>query len=289
MAVRIIPKDAVTLDNILSTYDWSLFNFPRIIHQVWINFSNDKNRDSIPKQYMKSHESWINLHVGWVYVLWDKKLSYDFVNTFFPSFYGTFCSLTYDIQRIDMIRYCFLYRYGGIYCDLDVVPVKKVDEYIKDFSNVYLVTSPTARGIYANSFMVSNKNVNIWMMLLKRIKNYRPWFENLSKHVAVMYTTGPIALTEIIESCTDSISRLPSRYFNAETPDEVGIVKGKLEQVLVNYQTRSWFAADSQIISWCYNNRKILILTSFILIVCLSYFSYKYISQRRKRRCDCNI
>jgi len=52
-----------------------------------------------------------------------EKISY--LNSYHPEIVHHYKKYEYLIQRADMIRYFILYDYGGIYCDLDMYPLKK--------------------------------------------------------------------------------------------------------------------------------------------------------------------
>ncbi len=54
-----------------------------------------------------------------------------FVKENYPELYETYKGYKYPIQRCDAFRYMVLYKYGGIYIDLDIGCKKRLDELLK--------------------------------------------------------------------------------------------------------------------------------------------------------------
>lgn len=92
--------------------------FPKIIHQIWVGPKTP------PEVFKQSQESIKKYHPDWEYKLWtDKDIPelklynqkfYDLINN-----YGA---------KSDILRYELLYRYGGIYLDIDFIVLKPLDE-----------------------------------------------------------------------------------------------------------------------------------------------------------------
>ncbi|MBA3752180.1 hypothetical protein H0X06_05330 [Candidatus Dependentiae bacterium] len=90
---------------------------PKIIHQIWVGPKQP------PSIFKKSQESIAKYHPDWEYKLWTdadipalnlhNKKFYDLADN-----YG---------EKADILRYEILYRYGGIYLDVDFVCLKPLD------------------------------------------------------------------------------------------------------------------------------------------------------------------
>lgn len=52
----------------------------------------------------------------------------------FPEYENLYNSLPRDVQRWDIIRYMILYKYGGIYTDLDTEYFKPINQLVNDIS-----------------------------------------------------------------------------------------------------------------------------------------------------------
>ena len=96
---------------------------PKIIHQTW------KTKE-VPDHWSSSHEGWIKYHPDYYYVLWTDDMNLELVARWYPDFLEKYQSFPYNIQRVDAVRTFYLHRYGGIYSDLDIEPLKSIDPYL---------------------------------------------------------------------------------------------------------------------------------------------------------------
>ena len=94
--------------------------FQRIIHQTWKDYD-------IPIHWQISQDEWKRLHPDWTYMYWTDDDILNFMREEFPWFLGTFVSFKYNIQRVDAARAFILYKYGGVYSDLDLKPVRSIE------------------------------------------------------------------------------------------------------------------------------------------------------------------
>jgi mannosyltransferase OCH1-like enzyme len=73
------------------------------------------------------------------YKMWNLKMSTKLIHTHFKQYkklWNDFIKgpTAAPIMRADFIRYCILYKYGGIYVDCDIHPIKKIDHlFSKDY------------------------------------------------------------------------------------------------------------------------------------------------------------
>jgi mannosyltransferase OCH1-like enzyme len=63
--------------------------------------------------------SWQRNHPGWTYRLWTDDSNRELVANHFPWLRHAYERLPAEIQRADLARYLYMFRYGGIYADLD--------------------------------------------------------------------------------------------------------------------------------------------------------------------------
>ena len=135
----------------------------------------------------------------WTLVVTSDEDNLKYVDTYYPEFLEAFKSMELPIMRADVIRYLQLHRYGGIYHDLDICPVRSYD-YVLDRlpdADVFLVQTP--QGGITNSFMISKPGVHFWYQLVEEcfrsISGDRPFWSDLTKSTYVLNTTGPCILT----------------------------------------------------------------------------------------------
>src|SRR4051794_26367104 len=96
---------------------------PLILHQTW-------KTSEVPDEWKPYQQSWKDHHPDWTYRLWTDDDYLPFVETHFPDFKQTFVDYSYQIQRVDAIRYLILFTYGGVYADLDIECLRPVDELL---------------------------------------------------------------------------------------------------------------------------------------------------------------
>jgi hypothetical protein len=148
----------------------------------------------LPERFQKAVNEWNK--IGTVIVYDDEDLR-NFIPIKYLSFYD---SLPKQIFRVDFARYWILYKYGGIYADMDTLPLKSFDDLIS-LNKVILCEEPVehARKIYnknqviCNAIMVSPPIETFWLNLVDFI------MDNYNPNTDVVASTGPIAITNMYE------------------------------------------------------------------------------------------
>lgn len=245
--------------------------FPKIIHQTW------KNKD-IPEKWKESSTQWQALHPGWRYHYTTDEDNRSFVQQEFPQYLDTYDKLPYPIQRADMIRYMYLYHMGGVYSDLDIVPLRSLSEYTFDQSvSIWACSSGNTPSTLTNSFMISQPKCKVWLDLLHHIKTYKKWFFTI-RHVEIMNSTGPGGFTKILKG-KSQVGVLPSRLFmrfsSAET-ETLDCKKVALEEGVFNYPLvgNSWHSWDSALLHHAVRHQQTIIIVFIILLVFLLLYLF---------------
>lgn len=248
-------------------------NFPKIIHQTY----RDNN---LPDNFKKSSQEWQRLNKDWIYKLWTDAMIDDYINTKHPQYKKMFDNFPYKIQKIDTIRYFILFDFGGVYSDLDIVPLKSLDEYDFGDSDLYLMKSINTPCLYTNSFMISKPNVSLWTQLIDAIeKNDLPWYA-IGKHLTVMESTGPARLTYVANRYDRTIVVLPLIFFNPSDIKEIddGLSKQKaIEAGAMVYSTpgSSWHSWDSSLINFFYIHTDLFIFLIILFVIWIIYIFMK--------------
>ena len=110
------------------------YNIPRIIHQSW----NDYN---IPKLTEKWVKRWRETNPGWKYMFWTDKSSRQFMAKYFPAYLDLYDGFQLPVQRADLFRYFLLFSIGGVYADIDVEPLRALDN-VRNMSACVLSQEP---------------------------------------------------------------------------------------------------------------------------------------------------
>jgi mannosyltransferase OCH1-like enzyme len=94
---------------------------PRIIWQTM--------KTNIVTKVMSDYAtSWIDGNPEYEYRFFDDKDVYQFIKTAFPSYIKGYETIKYGAVKSDFWRYLIIYKYGGVYADIDcrcVVPLQK--------------------------------------------------------------------------------------------------------------------------------------------------------------------
>ena len=191
-------------------------------HQIWVNTSCDqtdlKKCPDIPppQKFSRSIENLKELcnQNGLIYKLWKNS---DITDDLFPSrkLLKLFDSYDYAIQKIDLLKYLILNKYGGYYfdVDLDVINLPKFNKLTFGFQprlNMgyenpvmeYLAKKFSflpEKNVVNNNFMFCEAGDKFMQYLLQEIPKYKsrkPW-ELKSEYV--FGSTGPVFLMQLIE------------------------------------------------------------------------------------------
>lgn len=140
---------------------------PKIIHQSWIS---EKHPD-VPEVFREYMNSIPEKFAEWKYILWNNESSREVVNEVAPQLMDLYDSSS-DIMKSDISRFSFLYKYGGLYLDLDIkinVNIEDLFEedccYLIEFDFCNFFKDKGWDTLLSNCLMACDKN-NEFMRLL---------------------------------------------------------------------------------------------------------------------------
>lgn len=175
----------------------------KIIHQIWFNFGNGID---VPEKYKAYQKSWIKYHPNWEYILWNEEMGDELIKNKYNKYYEAYKNVKYPIMKVDILRYCILHQYGGMYADIDYKCLNSFDDYLDNNEHIiFLNEQPNAtyNAIFgrtvSNSLLISTKsNHPFWEKVInecfKRIMSYI-----ISYHIYyVLMTTGPGLINDIL-------------------------------------------------------------------------------------------
>jgi inositol phosphorylceramide mannosyltransferase catalytic subunit len=97
---------------------------PKIIFQTW------KTRDRLPTNYRYWSATFRTHNPQHDYVLWDDADNREFIREDFPWFLPYYDGYPREIFRADIVRLFFLFRFGGLYADLDTECLRPLDSVL---------------------------------------------------------------------------------------------------------------------------------------------------------------
>ena len=155
---------------------------PKIIHLIWLG------PKPIPKMNQKCIQSWKDLHPTWQIKLWTDKDLANFDFLLLPKIKE--CR-NYGLKS-DLLRYELLYKYGGIYTDVDFFCKKPFDVLCERHS--FFMGSFTHDTIM-NSIMGAAPKHPLLLLMINTL--YKNTINPLAKGDEVQNSTGPFFLTRM--------------------------------------------------------------------------------------------
>ena len=167
------------IDNIIEKCPNDFF-FPKIIHQVWLTDTGK----SPPIAWEKASMQWQTLHPGWIYIRWTNEIAKELISTLGEKFIKCYNKYPYLIQRCEAVRYAALYRYGGMYVDMDTCPRENIEKHFNHKSEVWLCKYyyPTIDFItdymskLNNDMMIAQPKSKFFEEMLNEIQKPSPWW-----------------------------------------------------------------------------------------------------------------
>lgn len=169
-------------------------NTPKHIFQTW------KSKTVEHPVLKKWQESWKTFNPEFEYTLWDDDDNRAFISTYFADFLPIYDSYDREIKRADVVRYFYLYKYGGIYADLDFECLKPFGPIIDDMNNnnIDIVVGTLGKmdnpkhdlHDIPNAIMISRPESDFWKLVIRVLTNIGSDSNNMPPELA----TGPCIL-----------------------------------------------------------------------------------------------
>jgi mannosyltransferase OCH1-like enzyme len=256
---------------------------PKIIHLSY------KSKESIPEMWINVLSAWQRTNPKWQIMFHDDTDNDRIVKNYFPWFWNTYSNFEYTIQRVDSVRPCYLYLYGGVYIDMDYEPLKAIDKlFANKTAEIYLTESPNVSTI-TNSFMASVPNHPFWIIYLKQMQKPTP-IHAIGKHLKVMNSTGPLKLHKIYNNILSEQKELGLDLFKIEIipaklihpcnrcNNNCEFMKNENEDeapYFLSLQGGTWNGLDSLFFNYIMCNWHMIVIFTIILLI-LGICFYKF-------------
>ncbi|MBU1100160.1 MAG: hypothetical protein KKA84_07125 [Bacteroidetes bacterium] len=182
---------------------------PKTMHQTWKD-------EQIPEEWKYFTETWKKYHPSWKYILWTDEDGSKFVKEYYPEYFDLYSSYPLDIQRADAIRYFILHKMGGVYVDLDIECLQKIDPLLYEKEFVIGEEPPIhakycgIKQVICNAFMASVPGHPFMAAVLKEIKTCDSSFNGKANDV--LTTTGPLMITKVYNNNNHIIDLLAPKF-----------------------------------------------------------------------------
>lgn len=162
---------------------------PKNIFQSWCN-------KELHPEIKKVQESILKSNPEYKYFLYDDEEIDKFVNDNYPGEISEcYNKLNIIVAKVDFWRYLVLYKYGGVYLDMDSSIVKPLKSFISEDDEAVLSSEISSRNCFVQWMLVFNKGHPI---LKKCINIVADNIKNNKYPNDVRKMTGPSAFTEAI-------------------------------------------------------------------------------------------
>lgn len=160
------------------------------IPKVIVSTYFDKNK--IPQKVYDNIGKYAPNHK---FVIFDDKDIIRFLKKNYPKrVLETFCSLRKGAHKADLFRYCYLYKYGGVYIDIKTVLMKNIEDiFNKEDIQLYTVISQSNYSIH-QGVIATVPNNTLFLRLIdyivdikKPVKSYLAFCIDFYHHLKRIY------------------------------------------------------------------------------------------------------
>jgi len=195
---------------------------PKIIHQAWKN-------DLLPERNKAWRSTWQRTFPHHQHILWTDEKIYRLLSEDFPWFLPIFNSLPKVIMKVDVARTFILYKYGGLYADMDYEVLADFWDRLPDDAPAVVQSYWSESEKTQNSLMTSPINNPFWNITWKII-------EERAKDGSddILWVGGPRMIDEAIARYQDKVMILPCENWQRVTWGEQPI-KLRLQRAYYYY------------------------------------------------------
>lgn len=163
-------------------------HIPKIIHQTY-------KFNDLPHHFRVWREECMKLNPDWQFKLWTDEDNLRLVEEHYPHMLELYNGYDKFIKRVDMARYLFLHKFGGVYMDFDMTCLKPFNDTFDFYSGQFVIANqlPNERKPqYANAFMATPPGTK----LLEYVQEWLPKY----KDYGPIDATGPKFITKFLHS-----------------------------------------------------------------------------------------
>lgn len=187
---------------------------PKIIHITVKDKPNQTQEIIINK--------WISLNPEFDVRVYSDSDNDEILNFLDQKYKSVYNKIEKKICKIDFIRLIYLYEFGGVYIDSDVLPLKSIEPLL-NVSEVLLFKENQKNGanfntdfIISNAIMFSEKNNPFIKKLIDSVISNSDYIKNNIQDTDILNLTGPLLLNKVYSTLEDKskITLLDDKYFS---------------------------------------------------------------------------
>lgn len=201
--------------------------------------------DDIPRFYQENLKRWQSYCSDWEMLYYSDQKVFSFFKKHFPEYAEDLQKISHGAVIADLFRYAVLYIHGGMYNDIDTIPLKKIpDEWLRSKSVVGYEYQPSQFDcVLVPSF--SSDTLCQWSLLsepenplfkealdqsIERIRKKKHTFKTV---IDVLEATGPLLFTQIAQPYLKNPDYL---FLDMDVFSPIHLKKVSLDQCVVFHQ-----------------------------------------------------
>lgn len=179
----------------------------KVIHRFW---AGDKE---MPEEYVEFGKQWAELNPDWEVKLWgeDDLAEFPDMKKIFDDLYRRDDGrrgIELFVQMADVVGYAIVHKYGGVYVNCDIQPVRPLPE----LPNKAWASLENGIGDIVNAAIGAPRPRDVfWSRILSRLPG--KYFANPTAEMVL--TTGPSLLTEVARALPERLHVFPVETFNS--------------------------------------------------------------------------
>ena len=153
-----------------------------------------------------------------------------FLEDHFPQYIGVYNKIPKVISKVDFIRLLYLFKFGGVYVDCDVVPLKNIESLLNISEIVLFKEDDKNNKNFGEDFIISNAIIistpfNLFIKKIIDEISINANFPDLNWNDPreILYLTGPMLFNKVYKNWKEKsqITILDGKYFNPMTHYEL--------------------------------------------------------------------
>lgn len=252
------------------------FPIPKIIHTSF------KTYESIPKEYNEVFKSWKVTNPDWEVKFYSYKDNDIIVKNNFPWLYDTYKNFYFDEQRLDMAKACYLYLYGGLYVDVNYLPLANIGPLFYK-SNAELYFAYSNENTIVTSFIASKPKSSFWLTYLKNIIGDKGYIFS-TKYGIINSTTGSQKITNLVNGYNGTVGKLPYNEINSCTECNENCNQSYYFHVINNGNINGNFISDIDVVLfkfiYCFFKKNWFLILLIIVIAIIVFLIYLWLTYK---------
>ena len=213
---------------------------PKKIHQIYFDFYGKDFTDN--QLFVQSQNSFKELHKDYEYKLWNEYECEQLIKSNFPEYYNFYVNMRHKIQKVDFARCVILYIEGGLYADLDMICLKRIDNLLKNPLVLHNVKDVHPNySFIENDIMACEQRSQLFKMIIQhQEENYNTVaakkIYDIWKIRFILQTTGPKYVSRIVKKYLKNYKPFRNIVYTQKHIGE----HNKDDYYFQDYKTNSW-------------------------------------------------